>query len=172
MSQKRHSWRLGTFKAGSRLAMTLRVHGFGRDVHFRAVIDDAACGSCPCVRRKGLGKKVKRSNRSPLASIFTVSFSSFTWSPEQTRSRLHHFQRRDRFRRGGPQVPEPAYARQKSRFKGSHRLVERIDRSRQGSPQGLEMIPENRSALVDLLSEVADLTRALGELLLPPPIGH
>src|SRR5439155_10605345 len=64
------------------------------------------------------------------------------------------------------------YARQKSRFKGSHRLVERIDRSRQGSPQGLEMIPENRSALVDLPSEVADLTRALGELLLPPPIGH
>ena len=34
------------------------------------------------------------------------------------------------------------------------------------------MIPENRSALVHLFSEVADLTRALGELLLPPAIGH
>jgi len=32
------------------------------------------------------------------------------------------------------------------------------------------MIPENRSALVHLFSEVADLTRALGELLLPPAI--
>src|SRR5207249_7233642 len=66
----------------------------------------------------------------------------------------------------------PAYTQQKSRFKGSHRLVEGVDRSSQGSPQGLEMIPENRSALVHLLSEVADLTRALGELLLPPAIGH
>src|SRR5205823_3398589 len=99
-------------------------------------------------------------------------FSSLGRSPEQTGSRLHHFQLRDRFRRGGPQVPEPTYARQKSRFKGPHRLVEGVDRSRQGSPQGLEMLPENRSALVHLLSEVADLTRAFGEFLLPPPIGH
>ena len=34
------------------------------------------------------------------------------------------------------------------------------------------MIPENRSTLVHLLSEVTDLTRALGEFLLPPAIGH
>src|SRR5207249_706386 len=149
----------------------LRVHGFGRDVDFRTGID-AACGSCSCVRRNGLGKKVKRSNRSPLASIFTVSFSSFRQRPEQSGSRLHNFQRRDGFRSGGSQFPEPAYPRQKSGLKGPHRLVEGVDRTRQGSPQGLEMIPENRSALVDLLSEVADLACAFGELLLPPAIGH
>src|SRR5204863_3111177 len=96
---------------------------------------------------------------SPLVLIFTVSFSGFGRSPEQSGSRLHHFQRRDGFRSGGPQVPEPAYPRQKPGFKGPHRLVEGVDRSRQGSPQGVEMIPENRSALVDLLSKAADLTR-------------
>src|SRR5438093_5163387 len=26
----------------------LLVHGFGQDVNLRTVIDDAACGSCPC----------------------------------------------------------------------------------------------------------------------------
>src|SRR5437667_2601623 len=113
-----------------------------------------------------------RMDPSPLVFAFTVSFSSFGRSPEHTGGRLHNVQRRDGFRSGGPQVPEPAYPRQKSRLKGSHRLVEGIDRSRQRSPQGLKMIPENRSALVHLLPEVADLTRALGELLLPPAIGH
>src|SRR5437667_11608768 len=115
----------------------------------------------------------ERPNRpSPLVLIFTVSFSGFGQRPEQSGSRLHHVQRRDGFRSGGPQVPEPAYSRQESCLKGPHRLVESGDRSCQGSPQGLEMIPENRSALVHLLSEVTDLTRAFGELLLPPAVGH
>src|SRR5262245_24111653 len=34
------------------------------------------------------------------------------------------------------------------------------------------MVPENRNALVDLLAEAADLTRAFGELVLPPTTGH
>src|SRR5438128_2670587 len=36
----------------------LRVHGFGRDVNLRTVIDDAARGACSCVGRKGLRGKV------------------------------------------------------------------------------------------------------------------
>src|SRR5438046_1603756 len=135
-------------------------------------VDDAACRSRSSVGGMGLGRRRAEVDPSLLAAIFTVSFFSFRQGPEQTGSRLHNFELRDGFRSGGPQVPEPAYARQKPRFKGPHRLVESVDRCRQGSPQGLEMIPENRSALVHLFSEVADLTRAFGELLLPPAIGH
>src|SRR5439155_15866682 len=36
----------------------LLVHGFGQDVNLRTVIDDAACGACPGVGRKGLRGKV------------------------------------------------------------------------------------------------------------------
>src|SRR5439155_27350113 len=31
----------------------LLVHGFGRDVNLRAVVDDAAGGACSCIGRKG-----------------------------------------------------------------------------------------------------------------------
>ena len=113
-----------------------------------AGVDDTACRSRSSVGGMGLGRRRAEVDPSLLAAIFTVSFFSFGQSPEQTRSRLDNFQLRDGFRSGGPQVPEPAYPRQKSRLKRSHRLVEGVDRSRQGSPQGLEMIPENRSALV------------------------
>ena len=36
----------------------LLVHGFGRDVNLRAVVDDAARGACSCIGRKGLRGKV------------------------------------------------------------------------------------------------------------------
>ena len=62
MSQKRHSLRLGTFQGtfqgGDDTHKILKgpdeleVHGFGRDVNFRAIIDEVAGGSCPCVREK------------------------------------------------------------------------------------------------------------------------
>src|SRR6266566_9780217 len=110
--------------------------------------------------------------RHPWLPFSPSPFPASGGAPEHTGGRLHNVQRRDGFRSGGPQVPEPAYPRHKSRLKGPYRLVEGVDRSRQRSPQGLKMIPENRSALVHLLPEVADLTRALGELLLPPAIGH
>src|SRR5207245_7700111 len=73
MSQKRHSLRLGTFQGTfqggddtHKILKSLderRIHGFGRDGHTRTAIDDAACGSCSYVRRKGSGKKVKRPDR-------------------------------------------------------------------------------------------------------------
>ena len=54
----------GRFEAGDYTQKILKsvdelgVYGFGRDVNLRAVVDDAACGSCSCVGRNGQRSKV------------------------------------------------------------------------------------------------------------------
>ena len=54
----------------------LLVHGFGRDVNLRAVVDDAARGACPCVGRKGLRGKAYASHCTPFAGARLIAFAT------------------------------------------------------------------------------------------------